>query len=170
MLNFYRQFLPHATATQASLHDILTGPRFKGSHLITQMPELQKSFEECKASLSRSTLLAHPDPSASLALVTDASTSAIGSILQQRVKNAWQPLAFFSKKINPVQQKYSAYDRELLVIYEVVKCFCHMLEARHFTIFTDHKPITYAFQQKRDRCSPRQFNHLDFVAKFTTDI
>jgi hypothetical protein len=45
-----------------------------------------------------------------------------------------------------------------------------MLEARHFTIFTDHKPITYAFQQKRDKCSPRQFNHLDFVAQFTTDI
>jgi hypothetical protein len=45
-----------------------------------------------------------------------------------------------------------------------------MLEARHFTIFTDHKPITYAFQQKRDKCSPRQFNHLDFVAQFMTDI
>jgi hypothetical protein len=45
-----------------------------------------------------------------------------------------------------------------------------MLEARHFTIFNDHKPITYAFQQKREKCSPRQFNHLDFVAQFTTDI
>jgi hypothetical protein len=45
-----------------------------------------------------------------------------------------------------------------------------MLEARHFTIFTDHKPITYAFHQKRDKCSPRQFNHFDFVAQFTTDI
>jgi hypothetical protein len=45
-----------------------------------------------------------------------------------------------------------------------------MLEARHFIIFTDHKPITYAFQQKRDKCSPRQFNHLDFVAQSTTDI
>jgi hypothetical protein len=44
-----------------------------------------------------------------------------------------------------------------------------MLEERHF-IFTDHKPITYAFQQKRDKCSPRQFNHLDFIAQFTTDI
>jgi hypothetical protein len=45
-----------------------------------------------------------------------------------------------------------------------------MLETRHFTIFTDHKPITYAFQQKRDKWSPRQFNHLDFVSQFTTDI
>jgi cleavage and polyadenylation specificity factor subunit 1 len=68
------------------------------------------------------------------------------------------------------QQKYSAYDRELLVVCEAVKHFRHMLEARHFIIFTDHKPITYAFQQKRDKCSPRQFNHLDFIAQFTTDM
>jgi cleavage and polyadenylation specificity factor subunit 1 len=65
------------------------------------------------------------------------------------------------KKLNPAQQKYSAYNRELLAIYKAVKHFRHMLEARHFT---------YAFQQKWDKCLPRQFNHLDFVAQFTTDI
>jgi cleavage and polyadenylation specificity factor subunit 1 len=88
----------------------------------------------------------------------------MGTVLQQHVENAWQPLAFFSKKLNPAQQKYGAYDRELLAIYEAVKHFRHMLEARHFTIFTN------VFQQKRDKCSLRQFNRLDFVAQFTTDI
>jgi cleavage and polyadenylation specificity factor subunit 1 len=94
----------------------------------------------------------------------------MGAVLQQRVDNAWQPLAFLCKKLNPAQQKHSAYDRELLAVYEAVKHFRHMLEARHFIIFTDHKPITYAFQLKRDKCSPRQFNHLDFIAQFTTEI
>jgi hypothetical protein len=64
----------------------------------------------------------------------------MGHVLQQRVDNAWQPLAFFSKKLNPAQQKCNAYDRELLAVYEAVKHFRHMLEARHFIIFTDHKP------------------------------
>jgi cleavage and polyadenylation specificity factor subunit 1 len=91
-------------------------------------------------------------------------------VLQQRVNNTWQPLAFFSRKLNPAQQKYSAYDRELLAVYEAVKHFRHMLEARHFIIFTDHKPITYAFQQKRYKCSLRQFNHLDFISQFSTDV
>jgi hypothetical protein len=45
-----------------------------------------------------------------------------------------------------------------------------MLEARHFIIFTDHKPTTYAFRQKRDKFSPRQFNHLNYTPQFTTDI
>jgi hypothetical protein len=150
MLNFYMRFLRQASATQASLHDVLSGPRVKGSHPISWTLELHKTFEECKASLSRAMLLAHPEPTAQLALVTDASTSAMGAMLQQLVNNTWQPQAFFSKNLNPAQQKYSAYDRELLAVYEAVKHFRHMLEARHFIIFTDHKPITYAFQQKRD--------------------
>jgi hypothetical protein len=55
------------------------------------------------------------------------------------------------QEINLTQQKYSTYDRELLDVYEAVKHLRHMLEARQFIIFTDHKPITYAFQQKRDK-------------------
>jgi hypothetical protein len=34
MLNFYRRFLPRAAATPALLHDVLSGPRVKGSHPI----------------------------------------------------------------------------------------------------------------------------------------
>ena len=72
--------------------------------------------------------------------------------------------------MNMAQQKYSAYNRELLAIYEAVKHFRHMLEARHFVIFTDHKPLTYAFSQRRDKWTPWQFNHLDFISQLTTDI
>jgi hypothetical protein len=43
-----------------------------------------------------------------------------------------------------------------------------MLEARHFTVLTDDKPLTFAFHQKSDKYSPRQFNHLDFISQFTT--
>jgi hypothetical protein len=46
MVNFYRRFLPHAAATQAPHHSVLSGPRVKGSHLITWTPELLKAFEE----------------------------------------------------------------------------------------------------------------------------
>jgi cleavage and polyadenylation specificity factor subunit 1 len=86
------------------------------------------------------------------------------------IQNVRQHVAFLSKKINLTQQKYSAYDSELLAIYEAVKHFRHMLEARYFIIFTDHKLITYLFQQKRDKCSSWQFSHLDFIDQITTDI
>jgi hypothetical protein len=105
VLKFFMRFLPHAAAHQAPLHDVLSGPTVKGSHPITWTTELHKAFEECKASLSSSTLLAHPEASAPLSVVTDASTSATGAVLQQRVQNLWQPLAFLSKKFKPGQQQ-----------------------------------------------------------------
>ncbi|XP_037931303.1 uncharacterized protein K02A2.6-like [Teleopsis dalmanni] len=43
-------------------------------------------------------------------------------------------------------------------------------EGRHCTIFTDHKPITYAFRQKPEKASPRHLRHLDYIGQFTTDI
>ncbi|GFS55631.1 transposon Tf2-11 polyprotein [Trichonephila clavipes] len=44
------------------------------------------------------------------------------------------------------------------------------LEGRTFVIYTDQKPLTYAFQQHSEKCSPRQLRHLDFISQFSTDI
>ncbi|XP_065336843.1 uncharacterized protein LOC135937612 [Cloeon dipterum] len=46
----------------------------------------------------------------------------------------------------------------------------HMLEARPFSIFTDHKPLTSAFKEEGKNRSPRQIRHLDFISQFSTDI
>jgi cleavage and polyadenylation specificity factor subunit 1 len=104
-----------------------------------------------------------------LALFTDAY-DVIGAALQQGVRDTWQPLAFYSHKLTPAQQKYSPYDRELLAVCEAIKYFRHMVEGRPFVIFTDHKPLTYAFQQRRDKCFPRQFRRLEFIGQFSTDF
>jgi hypothetical protein len=45
-----------------------------------------------------------------------------------------------------------------------------MQEALHFIILTEHKPLTFAFNQMTDKGSPRQFNHLHFVSQFNTEI
>jgi hypothetical protein len=55
-------------------------------------------------------------------------------------------------------------------MYVTVKRFKHAVEGRNFVTFTDHKPLTYAFDQKLDKCSPRQFRYLDYIGQFTTDI
>ncbi|GFX62772.1 retrovirus-related Pol polyprotein from transposon 17.6 [Trichonephila clavipes] len=109
-------------------------------------------------------------PSAPLALHVDASDYAIGGVLHQVVDSELQPLAFFSRKLTSSEKSYSAYDRELLAIYSAIRHFRYMLEARDFTVFTDHKPLTYAFRQKSDKCSPRQIRQLDFISQFTTNI
>lgn len=169
MINFYRRFLPQAAQIQKPLNALLTGS-VKGSHPIVLTGDALKAFDDCKTSLSNAALLAHPDCQAKLALVTDASDKAIGAVVQQFQDGDWKPLAFFSRKLTPAQEKYSPYDRELLAIYEAIKYFRHMLEARHFIVYTDHKPICFAFHERKTNCSPRQYRHLDFISQFTTDI
>lgn len=169
MLNFFRRFLPKAAETQAPLNDLLQG-NVKGKTPVNWTPATVAAFEACKESLAGATLLAHPEPNAPLAIFSDASDFAVGAVLQQKVDGHWQPLDFFSKKLSPTESNYGAYDRELLAIYLAVKHFRHMVEARSFTIYTDHKPITYAFQKKNTESSPRQIRHLDFISQFTTDI
>lgn len=124
-------------------------------------------LQKVKESIIRCTLRAHPIVNALLSLETDASSSALSAVFQQLVNKEWQHLAFFSKKLNKAQHLYSAYDWELPAIYESVKHFTYMVEGRHFVIYKDH---TYAFRKNNQKCSPRQFNHLDFISQFTTDI
>jgi len=113
---------------------------------------------------------AHPDPTAALLLTMDASETTIGAVIEQKNKEGTQPLAFLSKKLIDAQKKYSPYDRELLAIYMAIKHFRHMLEGRHFVIYTDHKPLVYAFNKDQLQSSPRQTRHLELISQFSTDI
>lgn len=169
-LNFYRRFIPEAARKQAPLNAILVGKQGKSSKPIELTSEQLVAFKDCKLSISQATLLTHPDPDAELAIQTDASDVAIGAVLQQKKGNKWQPMAFFSRKLSQPQRKYSTFDRELLAIYEAIRHFRFMVEARPFIVLTDHKPITFAFTTRRDKCSPRQFRYLDFISQFSTDI
>lgn len=170
MINFYRRFMPSAARLQAPLNDLLVGADASGKVPIVWTPELLNTFDKCKRSLSQAALLAHPDSRAELAIVADASDRCIGAALHQKTGLGWQPLAFFSRKLNTAQRNYGAYDRELLAVYEAIRYFRHMVEARTFAIYTDHKPLIFAFKQKSDKCSPRQFRYLDYIGQFSTDI
>ena len=57
---------------------------------------------------------------------------------------AWEPLGFYSKKLDSAQTKYSGFDRELLACYLGIRHFGYMLESQNFRIYTDHKPLTVA--------------------------
>ncbi|UYV81082.1 hypothetical protein LAZ67_19002721, partial [Cordylochernes scorpioides] len=170
MLNFYRAFLNNAAETQAILHEYLRGAKKKDRSEIKWTEEAEVQFEKCKQALANTALLAYPDTELPISLCTDASDRAVGSVLQQLDNNNWKPIAFFSKKLNPAQCNYSTYDRELLTIYLSIKFFKHLLEAREFTILTDHKPLIYAFKQKNEKASPKQLRHLQYISQFTTDI
>ncbi|GBN05227.1 Retrovirus-related Pol polyprotein from transposon 297 [Araneus ventricosus] len=156
ILNFYRRYLKGAAKNQALLYEYLKGSKKKDKRKIQWTDEAEKQFEKCKNDLTNATLLSFPNSELPLSLFTDASDTAIGAVLQQYGNSTWQPIAFYSKNLNDTQQTYSTYDRELLGIYLSVKQFKHYLEGRTFTIYTDNKPLIFAFHQKLEKAAPGQ--------------
>ncbi|GBN48413.1 Retrovirus-related Pol polyprotein from transposon 17.6, partial [Araneus ventricosus] len=152
------------------LNAYLVGSKKRDKTKIKWNPETDASFGKIKKCLADATLLSHPSTDAKLALVTDCSDFAMGGVLNEITPKGPKPLGFFSKKLTPTQAKYSAYDRELLAVYSAIQYFRHMLEARPFALYVDHKPLTYTFRQNSDKCSPRRLRQQDFISHFTTDI
>ncbi|GFW29798.1 transposon Tf2-6 polyprotein [Trichonephila clavipes] len=113
LLNFYRRFLPKAAEQQYLLSEFLKGSKGKkDSKPLNWSSEAITAFQRCKQALADAALLAHPSPSAPLALHVDASDYAIGGALHQVVDSELQPLAFFSRKLTSSEKFYSAYDRK----------------------------------------------------------
>ncbi len=167
LVNFYRRFIPGAARILLPLTNALRGGK-RAKFVWDQA--MQEAFLQAKQAVCRATQLSHPDPEAVISLAVDASNTHVGAVLQQAEGSAWRPLAFFSRKLDPAQTKYSAFDRELLAAFLAVRHFCFLLEGRRFTIWTDHKPLTHALHRVSEPWSARQQRQLSFLAEFTADI
>ena len=103
-------------------------------------------------------------------ILIDASNVRIGASLEQYVDVNWQPLAFYSRQLRPLEVKYSTFDRELLALYLAIRHFRYLLECRVFTVYTDHKPMVDAMFKVSDPWTARQQRHLAYISEFITDI
>ncbi len=52
--------------------------------------------------------------------------------MQQKFKDHWQPLGFFSRKLTDTESHYSTFDRELLAAQAAIKHFRHFCEGQLF--------------------------------------
>ena len=166
MVNYYRRFIPKAAQHLFHLFEALKGK----PKVIKWTEERQKSFVAIKNALAAATLLHHPRPEAPLALTTDASKIAIGGVLEQLGPLGWEPLAFYSAKLEPGQRLWPPYDRELLAAFRSIRHFRQMIEGRNFTLFTDHQSLVPSLSKRTDPQTARQTYQLANIAEFTTDI
>ena len=94
----------------------------------------------------------------------------VNTVLEQFIEGQWKPISFFSRKFNPAELKYSAFDHELLAAYVTFHHFQFFLEGRVLHINTDHKPLIFALKFSTKRRSPHHAHHLAFIFEFTNDI
>ena len=170
MVNFYRRFIPHCAAILTPLTNLLRKQPPRSRKPLPWSSECTTAFGAIKDALSNATMLMHPSSDRQTCLMVDASDTAVGAVLQQDIGGSLQPIAFFSKRLQPAEVKYSTFGRELLAVYLAIKHFRHFIEGREFTVFTDHKPLIYALRARPDRHSPREIRHLDYISQFTSDL
>jgi hypothetical protein len=98
----------------------------------------QTAFDKIKSIVGREVLLSYPDFSKPFQIHTDASKLQLGAVISQNDK----PIAFYSRKLQPAQTRYTTTERELLSIIETLKEFTNILLGQQIIVFTDHKNLT----------------------------
>ena len=169
MINFYHRFIPNCASILEPLNSMLTLPS-KSKRALNWTNATKVAFTDIKKALAKATLLAHPKPHAPTCIMADASDRTVGAVLQQRIGDGWQPIAYFSRKLRHPETQYSTFDRELLTVYLAIKHFRHFVEGRGFYVLTDHKPLTFALSTNSDNYTRRQIRHLDYISQFTDNI
>jgi hypothetical protein len=104
-------------------------------------------FTKLKELITSAPVLILPNNDLPFRLEADGSSIVMGVVLsQQNVdNNAWHPVAFLSKVLNPVERNYKIHDTEMLAIIRGLEEWRHYLEvARHpVEIWTNHKNLEY---------------------------
>ena len=106
MINFYHRFIPSAAAVLQPLFGAIASK----AKLLSWSDSMDEAFAQVKMLLAATTMLVHPCRDVPIALTVNVSDHAVGAVLQQFVNTSWQPLAFFSHHLHPVECKYSIFD------------------------------------------------------------
>ena len=134
MVNYYRDMWPQRAELLAPL-SAMTSSKVKWNWT----KECQKSFDLMKEVISKETLLTYPQFDKPFEIHTDASKVQLGACISQEGK----PIAFYSRKLNPAQTRYTTTERELLSIVETLKEFRNILLGQQIIVHTDHENLTY---------------------------
>ena len=76
-------------------------------------------------------------------LQTHASDRGVGAVLSQMYEGEDHPVAYFSRKLLPREEKYSVVEKKCLAIRLAVQMFRVYLLGRPFTIQTDQRSLEW---------------------------
>ena len=77
----------------------------------------------------------------------------MGCALEQRIPNGWYTVAFASRFLNSVEDRYSINELELLGVVWSVEHFKYYLYGKPFTVITDHRALLSIMRENRSNKS-----------------
>jgi RNase H-like domain found in reverse transcriptase len=134
----------------------------------------QRAFDEVKAIVTDSCShcrvpLNYKPGHEQIFMVTDGCATGIAGLVSQgRDWKTAKVAAFYSAKLNSVQQNYPVHEIELLAGIETMLRQQDILQGVHFKWITDHKGLIHFMNQKN--LSGRQARWLEKIGKFDFEI
>jgi hypothetical protein len=134
MVNYYRDMWPRRSEILAPLMQLCSkNVKWQWTE------EHDTAFNNMKKLIIRDVQLTYPNFNKEFIIHTDASHTQLGAVISQNGK----PIAFYSRKLNLAQTRYTTTERELLSIVETLKEFRNILLGQRIVVYTDHKNLTY---------------------------
>ena len=133
--------------------------------------EEAEAFWNLKKAFGSMPVLAHWALDLPMMVEKDASDCVIVGILSVTTNDGEiRPVAFYSCTLQSAEQNYNMHDKELLVIFEAFKTWCHYLEglAKTINMVTDHKNLEYFTSTKK--LTRRQARWLEFLSQFNLSV
>ena len=135
---YYRRFVPdYSTVAQPLVR--LLGKDCKFQWTVA----CQDAFKALRALLIKAPVLAFPKEDLPYIVDTDASDYGIGGVLSQNVEGTEHVISYYSKSLNPAQQKYCTTRRELLAVVATLDHFKGYVWGPKFLIRTDHAALVW---------------------------
>ena len=118
--------------------------------------ECQEAFVQLKTMLTSFPILKSPDIYKPFFLQVDACSTGVGAVLlqpnceiEEPDLTALLPVAYFSRKFNETQQRWSTVEQELYAIVASLLHFSTYLRGHHpVTVLTDHMPLSFLERAK----------------------
>ncbi|CAM8954476.1 unnamed protein product [Rhodiola kirilowii] len=117
LAGYYRRFVSQYASRASCLTNLLRKDAFLWDN------KAAAAFDDIKLALTTTPVLALPDFSKQFTLQTDAFGVGIGAVLQQEN----QPIAYFSKQLEPSRRFSSAYEREFFALVTAEKWIAKLL-------------------------------------------
>ena len=138
-------------------------------------------FLAIKKILLSNVVLSQPGLYHPFCVATDASNFGIAAVLFQEYKHhnangdtlegttsTFKYIGFMARSLTVSERNYSTTKRELLSIVFALKKFHKFLWGNHFTVYTDHKALTYLHTQKYT--NPMMNNWFDTILDYNFDV
>ena len=117
----------------------------------------REAVKTLKELITTSPVLKYYDPNLPTGVYSDASTTGLGAVLEQKYEdeNEWYPVGYASRSMNKSEKSYCQIERETLSIVFATTKFHNYLYGTQFHVYNDHLPLKSIFMKSITKAPPR---------------